>query len=34
MELIKRKVGSQGTKEPFVERFRGYVNIEGENGTN
>ena len=33
MELIKRKVGQNGAKEPFVERFRGYVNIEGENGT-
>jgi len=33
MELIKRKVGAMGTKEPFVERFRGYVNIEGEKGT-
>ena len=32
MELIKRKVGAMGGKEPFVERFRGYVNIEGEKG--
>jgi len=34
MELIKRKVGQTGAKEPYVERFRGYVNIEGENGNN
>jgi len=34
MELIKRKVGTMGSKEPLVERFRGYVNIEGENGSN
>jgi len=34
MELIKRKVGAMGAKEPFVERFRGYVSIEGENGSN
>lgn len=32
MELIKRKVGQNGVKDPFVERFRGYVSIEGENG--
>lgn len=32
MEIIKRKVGQNGVKEPFIERLRGYVNIEGENG--
>lgn len=33
MEVIKKKVGHNGAKDPFIERLRGYINIEGENGS-
>ena len=30
MEITKRKVGTLGSKDPYVERIRGYINVEGQ----
>lgn len=29
MEMTKRKVGTLGAKDPYVERIRGFINVEG-----
>jgi hypothetical protein len=30
MDITKRRVGTINTKDPFIERIRGYVNVEGQ----
>lgn len=30
MEITKRRVGTASSKDPYIERIRGYVNVEGQ----
>jgi len=30
MDVTKRKVGKLGAKDPYIERIRGYINVEGQ----
>lgn len=30
MEVTKRRVGTINTKDPLIERIRGYINVEGQ----